>query len=388
MFDTLSCGRRALADMRRQAGTRSALLKQQQQRAVASILLLVFIVLYACIHARDVSVVASLLAGNTLSRTPSCLIIILGGVRAHQLTWQSFQSHFWDRWDCDLAVCMSTRPNVTHDDPFTLLAKYKWLYPEPADWADAFNFAATTEGRTVDSWRSILRVRGILFGGIQDPALEGTSQSSAGIVMFYRWFLLHCMRRDGVDMLYDRFIITRPDYLYEVPHPPSEVLDPSYIWSPAGEDWGGVTDRHTIVSRADLETVLTPLRTLLVNPEPLYEVLKQDDSWNLEKFLAFHLYNAGVLHRVRRFPSCMYTVRGKDDPAFWPTGHWSEELGLHLKYPDEYASTQRTKAMLGNRTWKDHVKGHGLKASDYAFLPLYNPMSGQNWPYRTDLIAP
>ena len=176
MFDTLSCGGRALADMRRQAGTRSALLKQQQQLAVASILLLVFIVLYACIQARDISVAASLLAGNTLSRTPSCLIVILGGVRAHQLTWQSFQSHLWDRWDCDLAVCMSTKPNVTHDDPFTLLAKYKWLYPEPADWADAFNFAAATEGRTVDTWRSILRVRGILFGGIQDPALEGTSQ--------------------------------------------------------------------------------------------------------------------------------------------------------------------------------------------------------------------
>lgn len=346
--------------------------------------LVVFLVASVHMFSKDANLLKSYAGGGSQTNQPSCLIIILGGVRAHQLTWTSFQAHMWDQLGCDLALCMSTKPNTTHADPFTAHAKYVWLYPEPEDWADAFNVAAMADGRAADSWRPILRVRGILFGGIRDPVLEGTSQSSAGIVMFYRWYLLHCMQREGVDRLYDRFVITRPDYLYEVPHPPLHALDPHYIWSPAGEDWGGLTDRHTVVGRADLATVLTPLRTLLGEPEPLLRVLEQDDSWNLEKFLAFHLFNAGVLHRVRRFPQCMYTVRGKDDPAYWPTGHWSDELGLHLKYPDEYEGTQRTKAMLGNTSWADYVKDHGFTVSAYGFLPLYNPRSGQAWPYRTE----
>lgn len=319
-------------------------------------------------------------------KRPSCLVVVIGGIRAHQLTWSSFKASLLDAFGCDLAICTSTKPNSTHSDPFMAQAKYTWLYTQPTDWAEALNFAATTEGGVGDSWRPILRLRGILFGGIQDHALEGTSQSSASIVMFYRWFLLHCMRREGVDTLYDRFIITRSDYLYEVAHPPLEALDPQYIWSPAGEDWGGITDRHTVVSAVDLETVLTPLRTLLADPGPLYEVLKQDESWNLEKFIAFHFFNAGILHRMRRFPPCMYTVRGKDDPAYWPTGHWSDELGLHLKYPDEYEKTQRTKIMLGNGSWSTYILQYGLNVSRYGFLPIYNPMSGQNWPYRTEFV--
>jgi hypothetical protein len=299
-----------------------------------------------------------------------CLIVILGGTRAHHLTWHKFKVHVLDELKCDMAVCMSTKNESMPSDPFSQNAKYKWLYPEPEDWADAVNFAAQTENKARDSWRSILRVSGILFGFIKDPLLENTRQSSAVILLFYRWFLLHSILREDVDKLYDRFILTRSDYLYELSHPPLELLSPEYVWIPTGQDYGGITDRHTIFSPSHLVSILSPLRDMILEPDALYEVLQQHKSWNIEKYLAFHFYNQGILHKVRRVPLCMYTVRDHNDTAWWLQGKWNKELGFFIKYPGEYADTRKTVDAMNGSSWKAYVLKHSFQVKKYAFAPL------------------
>jgi len=40
---------------------------------------------------------------------------------------------------------------------------------------------------------------------------------------------------------YDRFVITRSDFIWDCPHPPLSVLSPDAIWFPDGEYGGGLT---------------------------------------------------------------------------------------------------------------------------------------------------
>lgn len=49
---------------------------------------------------------------------------------------------------------------------------------------------------------------------------------------------------------YDRVVHSRIEYEWLHRHPPLELLDPTYVWLPAGEDYGGgFNDRHAVLSR-------------------------------------------------------------------------------------------------------------------------------------------
>ena len=122
-------------------------------------------------------------------------------------------------------------------------------------------------------WRLMLRAKGFWQGGIRttDP-----QQTASSILPFCRWLLLHGLQQDGVIDRYDRFVITRSDFVWLCPHPPLSVLDREAIWVPDGEDWGGLPDRHLVVSRADVVNCLNIIEDILLNPVQLYEEMKHD----------------------------------------------------------------------------------------------------------------
>jgi hypothetical protein len=98
-----------------------------------------------------------------------------------------------------------------------------------------------------------------------------------------------------------------------------------------------------LVSRKDLATVLSVLDGILKHPDLVDHAMSQGgDGWNVEQYLLFHLFNQGVLHKVRRFPPCMYTVRSNDTVTSWSHGTWYKELGYFVKYQGEYDRTQKT----------------------------------------------
>ena len=242
------------------------------------------------------------------------LVIILSETRAHELTFDNFKKNVIDELNADLCVCIGIKPDYDYNNPFYQLAKYKFLYDEPDDFGDAFDYAynilskerpkyecllninalygklpipkQSTENITFygnienmspmdeftddeiliytkdlpdDSWnnqvygiknsdnilrsqehvntyrkplhwREFLKIKDQFMGGILDK--EHQHPGSAGILIFFRWFLLKNLTESGLITQYDRFVITRSDFIYQLPHPKVEFMDKKNIWIP------------------------------------------------------------------------------------------------------------------------------------------------------------
>ena len=85
---------------------------------------------------------------------------------------------------------------------------------------------------------------------VPDGETNGTVQfpGSAVLVFMLRRFLIQRIREHNILEMYDRFVVTRTDHYYVCRHDFTSLdLSGNRIWLPAGEDWGGYTDRHMVV---------------------------------------------------------------------------------------------------------------------------------------------
>ena len=64
--------------------------------------------------------------------------------------------------------------------------------------------------------------------------------------------------------------------------------------------------------------------------------MKNEDNWNLEQLIKFHLKQNNVLQLVKEFPYIMYSVRSINGSTRWSQGSYSNELGYNIKYQSEY----------------------------------------------------
>ena len=62
---------------------------------------------------------------------------------------------------------------------------------------------------------------------------------------------------------YARILFTRLEMLWLHPHPPLSLLDASLVWVPAGEDNGGVNDRHWLSGRKTASVLMRRWDSLL-----------------------------------------------------------------------------------------------------------------------------
>ena len=279
---------------------------------------------------------------NNMSKT---LVIVLSETRAHELTFDCFKKNVIDELNADLCVCIGVKSDYDYNNPFYMSAKYRFLYDEPGDYADAYDYAYNIMSRTrpkyeklenintlfgklkypeeivenivyygseTDSiniekldddeivihtsdfsnnlwknrmygikntntttptnyvneqhvitykkglyWKEFLKIKDHLLGGIIDK--QYPQPGSAGILIFFRWFLLKNLVEHNLINEYDRFIITRSDYIYQLPHPKLNHLNENYIWIPDGEHYGGYTDRHVVLSKNNIEVYLNIL---------------------------------------------------------------------------------------------------------------------------------
>jgi hypothetical protein len=342
------------------------------------------------------------------------LVIILSETRAHELTFSNFKKNVIDELDADLCLCIGTKPDYDYTNPFYQLAKHKFLYDEPDDYGDAFDYAyniLTNErpiyeklentnalygkidspGQSTDNitfygasqvipnndedeivihtqdfpddlwrnqmygvkksennlvsqenvttykkplhWREFLKIKDQFLGGIKDS--ENQHPGSAGILIFFRWFLLKNLIDSDLINQYDRFIITRSDFIYRLPHPQVKLMNENQIWIPNCEHYGGYTDRHVVLSRNTVEPYLNILNQLVLRSNDYFLKMKNNE-WNLESLIKFHLEQNNVGHLVREFPYIMYSVRNVNGTTRWIMGHYSNELGYFVKYPTEY----------------------------------------------------
>src|SRR5271156_6770456 len=137
------------------------------------------------------------------------LVCILAQTRAHQLTWSSFKRNVLDELNADLALCIGVGDKFDTANSFWENAKFRWTVPEYDDYGDGFDLAQrcllSPETPDVPDWRVLLRVRDQWLGGVKGT---GAHDGSAGILIFFRWFLLRSIIQDNILQKYDRFIIT------------------------------------------------------------------------------------------------------------------------------------------------------------------------------------
>ncbi|KAL1496703.1 hypothetical protein AB1Y20_014296 [Prymnesium parvum] len=74
----------------------------------------------------------------------------------------------------------------------------------------------------------------------------------------YQSRCLRMMKKQEAEQAYryGRVLFSRLEFEWLRPHPPLELLDPRRVWLPAGEDNGGVTDRHWLSNREDAEVMM------------------------------------------------------------------------------------------------------------------------------------
>lgn len=289
------------------------------------------------------------------------LVCLLASTRAHQLTFSSFKRQVLDELNGDLALALAIDDKYDYSNPFWQHAKYRWTAPDFSDYGEGFDLAqrwlCKRHNVPAPDWRLMLQLKGHWLGGIQ--SLE-PQQSVSSILLFCRWLLLEGLQQDNVLDRYERFVITRSDFIWLCPHPPLSILDPDSIWFPNGEFYGGFTDRHLVVSRGDVVNCLNVIEDVLLHPMQLYDEMKdQSTYWNLEQFLRYHLGRKGLLQKVKMFPYVMYLARRiGDDKLTWSGGYYEPLVGHFVKYEREfraanaYATIIHSRADWENGAWR------------------------------------
>jgi len=347
------------------------------------------------------------------------LVIILSETRAHELTFDNFKKNVIDELNADLCLCIGVKLDYDYNNPFYNLAKYKFLYDEPDDFGDAFEYAYNILSKNRDKyekfehanalygkiqnpqqstenityygnsdnindfnnfnddeivihtknfnnelwknqvygiknsdnsnlvteeniitykkplyWREFLKIKDQFLGGIKDNKYQ--HPGSAGILIFFRWFLLAKLIDNDLINKYDRFVITRSDFIYQLPHPKVELMNENCIWIPDCEYYYGYTDRHVVLSKNNVEPYLNIFNNLVLRSNEYFMKMKDICSWNLEQLIKFHLEQNNVLHLVKEFPYVMYSVRNINGTTRWEQGNYSNELGYYIKYQTEY----------------------------------------------------
>jgi hypothetical protein len=167
------------------------------------------------------------------------LVIILSETRASELTYNNFKQNVIDELNADLCICIGVKTDYDYENPFYKLAKYKFLCNEPDDYGDAFEYAYNIISPNISTydvntsnpplhWREFLKIKNQFLGGIKDK--DNEHPGSGGILIFFRWFLLKNLIENDLINKYDRFIITRSDFIYQLPHPKVEFMNEKYIY--------------------------------------------------------------------------------------------------------------------------------------------------------------
>ena len=281
------------------------------------------------------------------------LVCILGQTRAHEITWDNFRRNVLEEIGADLAICVGFNAEYDTANPFHRHARYRWLLPEPDDFGIELDRASGALG-LIPQWRQLLALGGEFLG----PAAGSRGSGVIGLV--FRWFLSACLRFEQVLDRYDRLIVTRSDFLYLAPYPSPCLLDRDAIWLPDGEDYGGLVDRHMLVSAADIIETLGILDDLVAHPGDWASDLAAYPHRNIEACVHNYFRRHRLLSKVRRFPYFMYSVRGEKDGTRWAAGHFVKELGYWIKYPSEVQAALAVKQVIRSQSdWAGWAK-HGL----------------------------
>lgn len=258
------------------------------------------------------------------------LVIIMGNLRGTEKAWGTLSENVLVPNEADLALMIGDLPKEKRTSSLFHRAKYTWFFNEYDDWGRDVIDAQIMNGT---AWRKILPPKNSLpaqtglWGGV--PGYKGS-----GLIIFaIRWFISMKIKDLGLQAAYDVFVITRSDHYYGCQHDISEFFDPSALWVPSGQEWGGFTDRHLVVGKDLVLKALDILPPFLgssphrwTNPEGVLKYIWEDVH--------------GL--SVKSFERVMFTVAGPTDTTRWrkPMNEIPCINGLRFKYIEEFFVTE------------------------------------------------
>jgi hypothetical protein len=302
------------------------------------------------------------------------LVVVLGQPRAHELTFDLFKKNVIEHLRADLCFCGD---GTETENPFITEAKYKFTIIQPETSLDLFEEAyqeiTRDSGKKTIHWSNYLKMtHQTFFLGAKKE------QAKTSFTIYYRWFLLKKLRETGALEEYDRFVITRSDYIWPFKHVSLDILSPVNVWVPDGESYGGITDRHAVLSRYNIEEYLNIFNMMVIQAETyISEILDivTPLGINTEKMVSFHLSRQGI-GIVKVFPYNMFTVRSQDGPTAWSVGYYNEKLGYCIKYRSEFLNTVKFCYQMKkfNKTLLDNY--YKFDPDDVGNLSLVNILKG------------
>lgn len=156
-------------------------------------------------------------------------------------------------------------------------------------------------------WSEFLKINGNFLSGIKNN--ENQHYGCGSKLIFLRWFLLQKIIENDLLNKYDRFIITRSDFVYQLPHPKIDCMDDNYIWFPNCQHYGGYTDRHVVLSKKHVKNYLNILHDFIIRSNEYFLKITHPNCWNLQKIIQLQLEKNNMLHIVKEFPYVMYSIK-------------------------------------------------------------------------------
>lgn len=287
----------------------------------------------------------TLLAPTQPIRTPSAarklnatLVIVNGQIRGGILCWISFKRYVLDYYKADLALI---RPQVEDNQEakhWIKRAKYVLSIKEFRNWIHEL----TRINRGNSSWEVLIENSTLvpaLLGGVRGQ------MGSSGIILAYRHYARSFLKKILKSQYYKWIVYVRSDYVYlcSPPHPWS--LSPDRIYIPLGEEYGGFTDRFTLLSAEKADIYFAMTEHLLSNAYFWFEQLQLNCvlTINIECYIKMYL---NFTHQtVEQFPHVAFTVKRGVDKTRWSAGKHDrlfDPIGLLLKYPAEFTRARET----------------------------------------------
>lgn len=264
------------------------------------------------------------------------LVILIGGLRGGEQTWESLYHNVLDVNHADLALAVGYTEEKEKFSSLYHRAKYTWEFPEYTDWTDALDLITNND----TSWHPLLEYHGEtngLFGGC------GALPGSGAIIFWIRWFLANKIRSLSLTKRYDRFVVTRSDHYYLCAHDLAQ-LSVDDVWLPRGQNYGGYTDRHVIAPANKILGVLNILPPILQNYRTYMQWRRIDyrSTINPELLIKLRWTEEGI--HPKRFDRVMFTCAVSTDTSRWASANTENavEEGVHLKYEGEYTASYCT----------------------------------------------
>ena len=147
-------------------------------------------------------------------------------------------------------------------------------------------------------WREFLKLNHPSLAGIKDNNFVSDT-----LLIFFKWFLLKNLNDNDIISNYERFIITKSDFMYQLPHPKVEYMNENCIWNLAPDN-----DNHVVLSKHNIEPYLNIFNHIVLRSNDYFMKMQNNNDWDLKQLLKFH-FEENNLTFFNNLPHIMYSVQ-------------------------------------------------------------------------------